>query len=327
MSFDNLNNAGNKRVNLAFMILLTVIALALTVFVPFLNFFSLSFLPVPAALLMVNRRVRDAVICAFAGVILLYIFNYILATVLIVIVLTVSFNYRYITSKHKKLSFILASIFAIFVLSAALFVLIASIESRQNIVTGVISEYYKYVDNIIQDPIVKNYQSLLLIDSNQFSALMGQTQEILRYIPKLVPSFLLVYFGIASFLNYLFSYLFFKRYDISLKPLPAFKEWDLPWFFCWGMILGITLVIIPRFNRTFYTIMSVAGLNLMIIFGFLYLVLGASALWGFFERINFKTFWRYIVLIFIFLMPGLILFLPVFGLIDIWANFRKLKRT
>ncbi|MBM3707226.1 MAG: DUF2232 domain-containing protein [Actinobacteria bacterium] len=327
MSFDNLNTESIKKANLAAMILFTVIALALTVFIPFLNFLSLAFLSVPAAMLMVSRRVRDAVICAFAGIILLYIFNYILATVLLVIVLAISFNYRYIVSKDKETSFALLSIFAIFVLSAALFILVAAIESRQNIVTEALSEYYKYVDNLAQDPVVKNYQSLLLIDSNQFSALIGQTQAVLRYIPKLVPSFLLVYFGAVSIFNYYFSYLFFKRYGISLKSLPAFKDWDLPWFFCWGIIIGIILIIIPQFNRTFYTVMYAIGLNLIIVFGFLYLILGASVLWGLFERINFKSFWRYVILIFIFLTPGLILLLPVLGLIDIWANVRKLKRT
>ena len=327
MSFDNLNTASTKKVNLAVMILFTVIALTITVFLPFINFISLAFLSIPAALLMVNNRIRDAVICAVAGIILLYIFNYILATALLVVVLSISFEYRYIIKRDKKIVFAVLGIFAIFIFSIALFILIASIESRKNIITGVISEYYKYIDNMAADPVVKNYQNLLLINSSEFNSLIEQTKPVLRYMPYLIPSFLLVYFGVVSLLNYYFSYLFFRRYDVNLKPLPAFKDWDLPWYWCWGVIIGIILIIIPQFSRHFYTVISAAGLNLIIVFGFLYLILGTAALWGFFDRVNFKSYWRYFILVLIFLTPGLVIFLPVFGLIDIWANFRKLNRT
>jgi uncharacterized protein YybS (DUF2232 family) len=327
MSFDNLNNANKKKANLAIMILFTVIALAITVFMPFLNFLSLAFLPVPVALLLVSNRLRDALICAVAGVILLFIFNYILASVVLVLILAISFDYRYMVSRDKKVSLALLSVFLILVLSVALFILITSLESRQNVLKGMLSEYFKYVDNLAQDPLVKNYQSLLLFDSSQFNTLIRQTQAILRFIPYLIPGFLLVFFGIVSLLNYYFSYLFFKRFEVNLKPLPVFKGWDLHWYWCWGIIIGIIMVIIPRFNKSYYMTISAVGLNLIIIFGFLYLILGIAALWGFFERINFRSLWRYIILIFIFFTPGFILFLPFFGLIDIWANFRKLNRT
>jgi len=73
---------------------------------------------------------------------------------------------------------------------------------------------------------------------------------------------------------------------------------------------------------------DILGYNLIIIFGMLYTVLGISVLWGIFVR--FKTRFIIKVMIGIFLLFffgfALIIF-PVLGLIDIWANFRKLKRN
>jgi uncharacterized protein YybS (DUF2232 family) len=135
-----------------------------------------------------------------------------------------------------------------------------------------------------------------------------------------------VYFGAASLINYIASTSILGRYDIKLNVLPKFKEWDISWYWCWGIILAIVLVIIPQMNSRYDVLIDVTGYNLIIIFGSLYLVLGVSTLWSIFERFNLTAFWRYFILFVIILTPGFILVLPVIGLLDIWANLRKLNR-
>ena len=61
---------------------------------------------------------------------------------------------------------------------------------------------------------------------------------------------LIVFFSSVSVLNYYFSQVFFKRFDIKIEPLPEFKTWDLSWYWCWGVIAGIALVVIPSFSSS-----------------------------------------------------------------------------
>ena len=105
--FENLNNENEdtKKANLLLMVFFTAIALAAMIFVPFAGFAGLAFIPVPATLLFLSNRYRDAIICAIAGVLILFVFNYVLAIILLAMICAVAINYKYIISRNKKLSY------------------------------------------------------------------------------------------------------------------------------------------------------------------------------------------------------------------------------
>ena len=326
MSFDNLENTGTRKANLAVLMFFTFLALMVTYFLPFIGFISLAMLPVPCILLLLSGRKRDWLICAVAGVILLFLFNYVLAAMILVAIIAISFDYKYFFNKGRKTLLIVFSIFLIFTGAVILYVLIESLVVGNNLISEVSKVYNAYINNLPDDPIVKTYQGLFSAEAGQFSAVLKQTQSFLRFFPKLLPGIFCIFFGASSLINYIASTNILGRYDIKMNELPKFKEWDISWYWCWGIILAIILVIIPQMNSRYDILIDVTGYNLIIVFGSLYLVLGASTLWGIFERFKLTTFWRYFILFIIILTPGFILVLPVIGLVDIWANLRKLNR-
>jgi len=326
MSFDNLESTGTRKANLAVLIFYTFLALMVTYFLPFIGFISLAMVPIPCILLMLSGKKRDWLICAVAGAIILFLFDYAFAAVIIIAIIAISFDYKYFFNKNRKIPIIVFSIFMIFIGAAVLYVLIGYLINEKNMITEVSKVYNEYVNNLPDDPVIKIYQGLFSAETGQFDTVLKQTQSFLRFFPKLLPGIFCVFFGAASWINYIMSTVILGRYDIRLNALPKFKEWDISWYWCWGIILGIILVIIPQMNSRYDILIDVIGYNLIIIFGSLYLILGASSLWGIFERFNLIKFWRYFILIVIIFTPGFILFLPVIGLIDIWANLRKLSR-
>ena len=328
MSFDNLrNNASPKNANLFFMILLTAAASVITVFIPLVSFASLAFIPVPAAILLLLNRTRDSLICAIAGMLFLFIFNYILAIVFTIIIIAIAFNYKYMLVKKWTLAFSIGSVFLIMLSTILLFFIANTALRQQNFFNELSSAYNVYVNNLPEDPFIKNYQNFFSMGSTQFDELIAQMQSILRFIPKLLPGVLITYFSMVTIFNYIFSFLILKKFSVNLKPLPDFKKWDIQWYWCWGVIAGIIMVIIPPFGSRLGSIINVLGYNIIIIFGFLYLVLGTAALWGLLDRFNVKNSIKFTVMAVIYLFPGFLIFIPFFGLIDIWANFRKLKRS
>jgi len=326
MSFDNLESTGTRKANLAILIFFTFLALTVTYFLPFISFLSLAMLPVPCILLLLSGRKRDSIICAVVGAILLFLLDYILAAIIVAAIIAISFDYKYFFKKRRKILIIVFSIFMIFTSAAILYILIESLAVGKNLISEASKAYNGYINNLPNDPIVKTYQGLFPAETDQFSTVLKQVESFLRFFPKLLPGIFCVFFGATSLINYIASTTILERYNIKLNVLPKFKEWDISWYWCWGIILGIILVIIPQMNSRYDALIDVTGYNIIIIFGSLYLVLGASTLWGIFERFNLKAFWRYFILFVIVLTPGFILFLPVIGLVDIWANLRKLSR-
>lgn len=327
MSFDNLNSYNNKKLNLALLILFTFLALVFTIFLLPLSFLGLAVLPIPATLLILSGRKRDGIFCAILGSLLLFFFDYVLAVVIITIIIGISFIYKVvIIDKNKGIFFSIGSIFLVFCGAVVLYILIMSIFSRYNFVKEFLEGYNSYIDNLPDDPLIKKYSNLMFVEGAQYNAILKQTQNFLRFIPYLFPGIFGVYFIISSVINYSAGCVVFRKYGINIKPLPAFKDWDIGWYYCWGVIVGLVLVLIPPFNQDMDVLIDVIGFNLLIVFGFVYSVLGASVIWGIFNRFKISVLWRFIIFILFGLSIGFILVLPIMGLLDIWINFRKLDR-
>jgi uncharacterized protein YybS (DUF2232 family) len=327
MSFDNLNNTKAKKLNLVILTLITTISLVFIVYMPFFGIIGLALIPMPATLLVLRGRIRDGIICAVISCIILLLLDYILAPIAIILIVAVSFIYRRFIGKNKSKIFIVTSVFSVFCGAVLLYVVLASVVSRINFIGEILKNYNVYVDQIADDRLVLGYADLLSIEQSQLDSIIQQTQDILRFFPYVVPGFLIVSFVMASVINYIASSKMLKKYNVDIEPFLSFKEWDLPWYYCWGAIIGLVLVLIPSTGSNIDLIIDIAGFNLLVVFGLLYLVLGISVLWGIFERFKVSIILRIIILVIVGLFIGFTIFiLPFLGLIDIWVNFRKLKR-
>ncbi len=335
MSFDNLSGVKTKKFNLVLFILFTFLALIFSMLIPGLGLIGAALLPVPVSLLIIAGRIKEGIICAVAACLILLLFNYILAIVAVVFIVSVAFSQRYAVEKEWPAGKTVLAVFLIFLGAACLYILLHFAIYGPAFFTEAAEMYNGYIEDIRNDQFISNYINLMEIDRSQLDAVISQTQALLKFMPKILPGVFIVSFSIMSLVNYLFSFMIFKRYRIEIEPFKPFNRWDLSWYFVWGIIVGLVLVLIPDMGSsidgstgTMNMAADILGYNLIIIFGMLYMVLGISVLWGIFER--FKTSFLIRVAIVIFLLFffgfGLIIF-PALGLIDIWANFRKLKRN
>lgn len=327
MSFDNLKNIKIERLNLALLTLFTFLSLVFTIFVPFLGIVGLALVPVPATLLILCGRIRDGTICVVIACIVLIILDYIIVPVAVILIIAVSFIYRNSISKDKSKLFTVSGIFLVFCGAALLYIILVSAIGRINFVSELFNSYNSYIDGMSANQFISGYASLLSVDQSQFDLILKQTQNILRFIPYIAPGILIVSFVIVSVINYVATSAVLRRYNINIKPFLSFNELDLPWYYCWGAILGLVLVLVPSTGQNFDKLVDIIGFNLIIIFGLLYLVLGISVLWGILEKFKVPFIWRISIFIILGLFFGFaILILPFLGLIDIWVNFRRLKR-
>jgi uncharacterized protein YybS (DUF2232 family) len=333
MPFDNLSGIKTKKFNIWLFILLTFLALMATLFIPGLGIIAAVLLPVPASIMVIMGRVRDGIICAAVPSLILFLFGYILPPVMIAFIVAVAFSYRYAVENRWIAWRTIGAVFASFVGAVILYLILYMIFYGLGSLSEISGNYDAYIEGMGDDPLFSSYAAMM-VDGPELDAVLAQTQSVLLFLPRLLPGILLVSFAIISLVNYMVSCNIFKRNQIEIKPFRPFIAWDLPWYYVWGVILGLILVLIPEIGGTFDgspalidRAADVLGFNLIIIFGSLYAVLGISVLWGIFARFKLGLLIRVIIIAVLWFFFGIALFVfPLMGLIDIWANFRKLKR-
>ncbi len=335
MSFDNLSGIKKTGPSLWLLIFFTFLALVFIFIIPGIGFLGAALLPIPASLLIISGRVRDGIICAVVPLLLLLFFDYMLPAVLIAAVISVAFSQRRAVSNDWPAWKSVFSVFFILLGSLFFFMLLYLIFYGLEFFTGAFQTYNIYIENLAEDPLVSGYAELINGGGAGFDAAISQTKAILKFIPKILPGIIVVSFFMISLFNYIFSYIIFKKFSIEIEKIRQFTRWDIPWYYIWGIIAGLLLVLIPviggagQEGRTvLVSLVDISGYNLIIIFGMLYMVLGISVTWGIFERFKIAFLFRVLIIIFLWFFFGFALIIfPVLGIIDIWANFRKLERA
>jgi uncharacterized protein YybS (DUF2232 family) len=329
MSFDNLNkNHEGKNTNIFLLIVLTVLSYGVFfagMLLPLIAVIGLALVTIPTTLLILKGRNRDGIICAAVSSLFIFFINYALAVCFIVFLLAVSFLYRKFYRQEGAPAKIIWYAGLILTAIVLVYVLAVSLINQSNLYQDFLESYRQYINNVTEDPLIQRYADIAAISESQINSMIEQSKQILLFIPFLLPSLLIVFIFLSSLLNYYFSTFFLKKQGVLLKKIEDFPNWDLPWYYCWGVIGGLVFVLIPDFNEVWDRIFDIAGFNLLILFISLYTVLGFSVIVGIFKKYKLNNIFRFIIF-FILLFLGIIFLVPLLGLADIWINIRRLKR-
>ena len=144
-------------------------------------------------------------------------------------------------------------------------------------------------------------------------------QRAIEIYALILPSFAaliaLVEFGFVFY----FARIWFNQGE---QRIP-FTRWRLPWYSVWGAVLGIAFYLLG--DQFSWTVLRVLGINLMVVYGALTLVLGASVFVYLLQSPKIPRFLKFALIItsFIYLFFSVVS-LIMFGLFDLVFNFRRL---
>jgi len=106
-------------------------------------------------------------------------------------------------------------------------------------------------------------------------------------------------------------------------PMPnagrPFALWFAPDAWVWGLITALALIIVPHETS------RLVGWNLSILFAVVYLAQGAAILDFYLRKARIKPFIRGIIIALVLAMPAVV-FVIALGIVDIWADVRKVRR-
>ena len=146
--------------------------------------------------------------------------------------------------------------------------------------------------------------------------------EFMRMLRLAFPAAILTTAVIVSFVNYWLAHLILRRLGVKLPWLRPFRFWRFPWYFAWGYILGQGLPLLTRGTGD-GSIWFALGLNLQILFNYIFLLQGLSILWFFLDRANVAKAIRWLIVFFMF-NPLFMTLIVWAGVLDTWFDFRKL---
>lgn len=155
------------------------------------------------------------------------------------------------------------------------------------------------------------------VSENELQALF---EQILKTVIMLIPGLA----AITALARWGVVYFFFMR----LFPIPGlqyrpFTEWRLPWYAVWGMNLAIASYLIG--DQFQWLAIKSFGINLMLVYGVVALVLGSALFVTFLKKPWVSGFFRFIILFSSFLYIQITaMVLIIMGLLDLVLDFRHM---
>ena len=153
----------------------------------------------------------------------------------------------------------------------------------------------------------------------------GFKDDYKKYFYDLYPAWVAsgcLVFGLLSY--YFFSFVL-SRITTRVPRATAFREWMIPEPLVFGLIMGVALKVLSRGNP----VLDLLGSNLFLFFSMIYALGGFSILAFFYHKWRLPTMLKvlgYFILVQLILdIISAIGFFGLFGVLDIWFDFRKLK--
>ena len=144
-------------------------------------------------------------------------------------------------------------------------------------------------------------------------------QQGIHIYALILPSFA----ALVAVVEFGFVFYFVRIWFKHSEGRIPFTRWCLPWYAVWGAVLGIAFYLLG--DQYSWSMLRVVGINLMVIYGALTLVLGISLFVYLLHSPRIPRFLKIALIVtsLIYLMFSVVS-LVMFGLFDLVFNFRRL---
>ncbi len=190
-----------------------------------------------------------------------------------------------------------------------------------------------YLARVGKNPIsaVEEYLRESIAEAATLYARMGLTDaatmiksvsdSFIHYLARLMPGITVATSVMQAAFCYGISRIIIRKKD---GPAPEtgqyslFAVWYAPDAWVWGLIIALALVILPTETS------RIAGWNLAILFAVVYLTQGTAIVEHFLQKGRLKAVVRGLVIVLLLALPSIV-FIITLGIVDVWADFRKVR--
>ncbi|HWQ42012.1 MAG TPA: DUF2232 domain-containing protein [Desulfosporosinus sp.] len=144
-------------------------------------------------------------------------------------------------------------------------------------------------------------------------------QEVVHFYALIIPGLV----AIVAFIEFGLVFYSVRRWFKDDEGRIPFSRWRLPWYAVWGAVFGITFYLLG--DQFSWNVLRGLGINLMVVYGALTLVLGTSVYLYLLQSPKIPRFfkWALVVTSFFYFYFSVVSII-MFGLFDLVFNFRRL---
>lgn len=171
-----------------------------------------------------------------------------------------------------------------------------------------------------QMDLVKNlYVSRGVMGADEAALLMQNSVSLIRV---LIPSAFTFASVIRAFLTYIVAVKVLDRLGCPVKPLPPFREWKLPWYSVWFLIMGLGMSLIG--DQYKFGSLAMVGKNLVFIVLPIFFITGLAVVTSFFKAWKIPVWIKVLLVVAgVVNISGSIILLTLVGVFDPFVSFRK----
>jgi hypothetical protein len=162
------------------------------------------------------------------------------------------------------------------------------------------------------------YTQLGLVDVAQ--AMAQVSDRVVYYLVRLLPGIIVVATLLQAACCYGMARALILRKDPSaaILPEPSLATWHAPDAWVWGLIAALGLVALPD------TTIRFIGMNIALVCLLIYSVQGIALVEFTLRKARVGTIWRNLIITIIIALPVIVPVIAL-GVVDIWADFRKVR--
>jgi uncharacterized protein YybS (DUF2232 family) len=189
------------------------------------------------------------------------------------------------------------------------------IRTGKNPITG--------VDVFLRESIAlaaKTYTSMGLTE--MATVVMSVPETFVYYLARLLPGIIIATSVMQAACCFIIAHAILRKKP-GTEPAPeqlSLAQWHAPDSWIWVLIASLAFIVMPQETT------RLAGWNVAIIFAVIYLAQGAAIAEHYLRKAGIKTLGRALILAIILAMPSFV-FVIAIGIVDIWADFRKVRAS
>ena len=180
--------------------------------------------------------------------------------------------------------------------------------------------------NKLRTILTETYSWMVIQGEREAEFFRESMEQAVMLTPYMVPSLVILYSMLDSFLNYRLCETLQRPYKTKFPALPSFKEWRFPKSLLWALIFAFAL---PFFTeKETWRLWIMLGVNLKLLVLMFFFLQGVSLVWWSLARLTINFLLRVLVVA-LLLLPGLNMGVIAIGVGDACLNFRarKIKQT
>lgn len=296
---------------------ITIILSLTALYVPVIGVFATLVWPVPIIILGIRHGLKTSIMATFvSGVVVSMIegptqaFTVVIGFGLIGVVMGWAINKDF--SPFKVLAFgAIASL-----VSKVLLILISLLVMGINPITEEITAMRKSI------PLVENMYKGLGLSPDKIKLIVESFTSMIDLMAIAIPAILILASLMDAFLSYKVTRLILSRLGHKLEDFTPFWTWRFPAYTVFLYLLGVLIAMMEQYWSV--GILKTVGLNLRMVFSFIFLIQGFSLMTYFMGKYNVSKILRVIIVFLVFFNPLFLQLATWAGMFDILLNFRQI---